>query len=136
MFKVEELLILLCTVDYWLDEFSVVRMASLEHELCRGLSRLLISKDSKRFLRPVDLAAEDIPAERARVAQPLRFGQISLTPSQFLFRPLALRQSPSQLFVDGRKLSGPFNDSLLELLCRPSLVRRASSLLQPNPRLI
>ncbi len=49
MFKVEELLILLCTVDYSLDEFSVVRMGSLEYELCRGLSRLLISKDSKRL---------------------------------------------------------------------------------------
>src|SRR5947208_12761541 len=134
--KVELLPIPLCTVHYSLDEYAVVRMGSLEYPLYGGHSPLLISKDSKGFLRPEDLAGENIPAERARVAQSLRFGQISLTPSQFLFRPLALRQSPLQLFVDGRKLSGPFNDSFLELACDPVLVRPASSLLQPNPRLI
>jgi len=50
MLKVELLPIALCTVYYSLDEYAVVRMGSLEYALYGGLSPLLISKDSKRFL--------------------------------------------------------------------------------------
>ena len=83
MFKIETRPFLSCTVNCLLNMGSVVRMSSLEHELyCRLIGRGAF-KDAKGFFRPVEFPARDIPAETARVAQPLRFGQIGFAALQF-----------------------------------------------------
>src|SRR6266850_839077 len=56
--------------------------------------------------------------------------------AQGLFGALTLDNFLSELFVHSCKLSGPFEDSLLKLLCGPLLLAQETRLLQPNPRLV
>src|SRR5580700_5745121 len=92
MFKIESLPFLRCAVDGLLNARSVVWMSSLEHELHCRLIGAVAFKDAKRFLRPVEFSAGNIPTEAARVAQPLRFRQIGLAALQLgsPFRHLCL----------------------------------------------
>src|SRR6266853_2277123 len=71
-------------------EISIVGMNSLKYQLQRGLNGSIIFKDVVGFLRPVDLSADNVPAETSRMAKPLRLRQIGLARAQFLLRPLAL----------------------------------------------
>jgi hypothetical protein len=80
MFKIETLPVLRCTIDCLLDLGSVGRMSSLEHKIYCWLIGSVAFEDAKAFLRPVEFPAGNIPAKTARVAQPLRFGQIALAP--------------------------------------------------------
>ena len=59
-----------------------------------------------------------------------------LTLAQFRVGALVLDNFLSELFVHSCKLSGPFEDSLLKLLCGPLLLAQETRLLQPNPRLV
>ena len=67
-------------------------MSTLEHKIYCWLIGSVAFEDAKAFLRPVEFPAGNIPAKTARVAQPLRFGQIGLAASQFggPFRDLGL----------------------------------------------
>src|SRR5436305_13852400 len=76
MFKVEGLPFLYRAVDDLLDARSVVWVSSLEYELQCRLIGSIAFKDAKGFLGPVKVAARNIPTETARMAQPLRLGQI------------------------------------------------------------
>src|SRR5438309_956563 len=92
MFKVESFPLLHRAVDDLLDARSVVGMSSLEYELQCWMIGSIAFKDAKGFLRPVKLPARHVPTEAARVAQPLRFGQIGLAALQLggPFRHLGL----------------------------------------------
>ena len=72
--------------------------------------------------RPRHRAVRCMPSPTARVTQALPFRQESLTAPQLFFGPLALDNFLSELFVHSCKLSGPFEDSLLKLLCGPLLL--------------
>src|SRR5260370_551752 len=61
---------------------SVFRMSSLYHQIDGNLGCRFAFKNSKGLLRPVNLAAGNIPAEAARVAQFLSFRQVGFTPPQ------------------------------------------------------
>ena len=76
--------------DNLLHEFSVFGMNSLERQVQCRFNRPIVCEDSKRFGRPVDLTAGNIPAKTACVAQYLRFGQVNFTSPQLLFRSLAV----------------------------------------------
>src|ERR1700730_18037920 len=65
-----------------LKEIFVFGMRLLNYSRDVGRSRRVKSKDPKGLRRPVDLSAGGLPAENARVAQCLRFSQVSLAAPQ------------------------------------------------------
>src|SRR6266436_6374760 len=75
-------------VESMLHAISVVGMNSLEYQLQRGFNRSIKFKYLVGFLRPEDFSTRNTPAEAAGVTQFLRFGQVSFTASQLLFRLL------------------------------------------------
>src|SRR6266566_1320907 len=111
MFKVERLPFLHRAVDDLLDAGSVVRMSSLEYERQCRLIGSIAFKDAKGFLRPVKLSARNVPTEAARMAQPLRFGQIGLAALQ-LGGPL--RHLRLELIVGFAKLLLALADRFLD----------------------
>src|ERR1700730_583744 len=72
-------------IECLLKEIFVFGMRLLNHSRDVRCSRRVNSKDPKGLHRPVDLSAGGIPAETARVAQCLRFSQVSLAPPHGLF---------------------------------------------------
>src|SRR5260370_30653870 len=53
-------------------------MNTLEHRFHGRLRGPVVVEDAKGFLRPDDLAGGDVPAEAARMTQPLRFCPVRL----------------------------------------------------------
>jgi hypothetical protein len=76
---------------------------------------------------------------RGGCGEGIEFGQgsgDSVLRGQPLFSALTLDNFLSELFVYSCKLSGPFNDPLIEFLCDPSLFAQETSLLQADGRLV
>ena len=64
------------------NEISVVGMNSLKCHFQRWLNRSIVFKDVVGPVRPVDLSARNIPAETARLADPLPLSQESFAALQ------------------------------------------------------
>ena len=73
-------------IDEFLERRSVFGVGSLFYQVNAGPDPRFVAEYPKGLARPVDVPAGNIPAETAGVAQPLRFGQISFTSPQRLFR--------------------------------------------------
>src|ERR1700722_4373029 len=58
----------------------VVLMTTVDSPLNGGLGHSFVFKNSICLVGPVDFPAQDVPAETARVAEPLRFHEIGLAP--------------------------------------------------------
>src|SRR5580700_2308851 len=116
MFKIKSLPVPRYLVERFLEEDSVLRMCSPQYDFhCRFVG-WIVFENAKRFLRPEDLSAGNIPSETARMANSLRFRQISFAALQGLFRALTLEYFACQLSVDGHQLAGPFQNTLFKLL--------------------
>src|SRR3954471_3163772 len=79
-----------CTVDHFPNERDVVRVHPVDDDIDRSSDRGIILEYSAALLGPEDFSARDVPAKTARVAEPLRLGQISLALSQCVFGLLAI----------------------------------------------
>src|SRR5260370_33824472 len=64
------------------NEISIVGMNSLKCQFERWLRRSIVLKDVVGPVRPVDLSARNIPAETARLADPLALSQESFAALQ------------------------------------------------------
>ena len=69
----------------------VVLMTTVDRRLDGGLGHSFVFKNSICLVGPVDFPTQDVPAETARVAQPLRFHQIGLAAAQRLPQPSSVR---------------------------------------------
>jgi hypothetical protein len=85
VFKIKVCLVPGHVIESLLHQISVVGMNALEYELQGWLKRSIILKDRMGFFRPVDVSAENAPAEAAGVAYALPLSQESLckTPSRY-----------------------------------------------------
>src|SRR5260370_40368087 len=79
------------SVESPLHEISIVGMNSLKYQLQRGLNGSIIFKDVVGFLRPVDLSADNVPAETTRMAYALRLSQESFAALQIKIAALQIR---------------------------------------------
>src|ERR1700740_2322281 len=75
MLKIKVCLVPGHAIDSLLHQISVVGMNALEYELQGWLKRSIILKDRMGFFRPVDVSAENAPAEAACVAYALPLSQ-------------------------------------------------------------
>jgi hypothetical protein len=71
MFNIEIALLLGRMIESLLNEIAIVGMNSLKRQVDRGSGRSIVFKDVVDFIRPVDLSADNTPAETARLAYPL-----------------------------------------------------------------
>src|SRR5258708_12632072 len=104
MFKI--LLTLRRALDRLFHKGYVFRMNPLEYEFHGGFRGSTVLEDSKRFLRPDDVAGARIPAEATRMTEPLRFRQEHLTSLQLLFLQFQGLGSESPIHP-GRQQSQP-----------------------------
>src|SRR6202007_3445109 len=75
MLKIKVCLVPGHAIDSLLHQISVVGMNALEYELQGWLKGSIILKDRMGFFRPVDVSAENAPAEAACVAYSLPLSQ-------------------------------------------------------------
>src|SRR6185295_8863216 len=91
MLEIKFLEATLRSIDVLLRHFAIVGMNSRENKIhCRLRFRTAL-KNSEGFGGPKDVAARHLPAEAARVAQFLGFGQIRLASADSFLRNLAVR---------------------------------------------
>src|SRR6266850_3462627 len=101
MFKIKIPLVLRRALERKFHESRIFRMNPLEnkfHDRCR---RSVVLEDPKGLFRPVDLAGGRSPAEAARMAYSLCFGQIGLALLQLPF--LQFQSAESEAFVQPRR---------------------------------
>src|SRR5258705_8686606 len=91
MLEIKLLEVTLRSIDVLLHHFAIVGMNSRENKIHRRLRYWTALKNSKGLVGPKDLAARDLPAEAARVAQFLGFGQIRFASTDGFLRDLAVR---------------------------------------------
>src|SRR5260370_37663108 len=82
------------SVESPLHEISIVGMNSLKYQLQRGLNGSIIFKDVVGFLRPVDLSADNVPAETTRMSYALRLSLESFAALQIRITALQIRIEP------------------------------------------
>src|SRR5882762_3206902 len=119
MFKIKSLPNAYRLIKFFLDESPILRMGSLQYAFHSRFEGSVVFKDSKRFLRPDNMATRNAPAETARVTHSLRFCQVGFAAQQGLLGAFALQYLSRQFLVDRRQLAGPFYDPLLKLLIQP-----------------
>src|ERR1700684_519602 len=73
-----------CALKDLFQTHPVVLMTTVDSHLDGGLGHSFVFKNSICLGGPVDFPAQDVPAETARVAQPLRFHEIGLAAAQRL----------------------------------------------------
>src|ERR1700722_18941264 len=88
--KIKILSVLRCPVDCLFREGQVCRMNAFEYSDNGSCQRRRVVKNAKRFLRPEDLSARQIPAETTRVAESLCFRQVRFSILQLLSESLLL----------------------------------------------
>src|SRR5580704_6011233 len=101
MFHIEIRLFLNRVFESLPKAVSVVGMNSLKCHFYLWLGRSIVSKEVVGPLRPVDLSARNIPAETARLADPLALHQASFTALQLGIKPSVVER-------DGRLRSQQF----------------------------
>src|SRR6266403_74971 len=69
---------------------SIFWVGALDDKFQGRLGRSVAFEDSKRFIRPGDLSAGNIPSKAAGTAQSLRFGQIHFAMQQRGLNPLLI----------------------------------------------
>src|SRR6266853_3481820 len=114
------------SVESPLHEISIVEMNSLKYQLQRGLNGSIIFKDVVGFLRPVDLSADNVPAETTGVTYALPLSQESLAAVQVRIEVGVLQgnrslRSQHLQYCDPLRGEGPRSQIVLEIECANEL---------------
>src|SRR5437879_4472626 len=88
-----------CPFRELIMRIEVVRVNPFAHPLESGFGRWIPFKDSKHFVRPADLAGNDIPAEAASKAEALGLRHIGPGLLQRCLCAFALTVFPEELRV-------------------------------------
>src|ERR1700739_2729233 len=80
-----------CAINVLLCEGPVIGMYALHHHVQNRFRAAIVFEDAIGFLRPDNLSAFGFPAKAACMTEPLRFGQVGFSPSEFLSQKLVLR---------------------------------------------
>src|ERR1700730_5722098 len=88
MFKIEIVPLLRHAIDALCYEGRIFRVNPLKNHFHSRFCSWVVLEDSKRFLRPDQLAAGNSPAEAPRVADPLCSLQVRLPALEFLSQRL------------------------------------------------
>src|SRR5258707_15338842 len=78
-------------IDVFLNKSPVLRVNPLENAFHCGVGGAVVSIDSEGFFRPEHLACGELPAEAARVTEPLSSRQVRFAPAEFLSQALVFR---------------------------------------------
>src|SRR4029077_775546 len=88
MFKIEVVPLLRHAIDALSHEGGIFRVKPLENHFHSRFRRWVVLENSKRFLRPDQLAAGNSPAEAPRMAEPLSTLEVRLPALEFLSQRL------------------------------------------------